>query len=336
MPARVSGPFAPGPDRAGGRNLDLMSQGRRAIAVEHLRKVYGGVTAVHDVSFEVDVGEIVGIIGPNGSGKTTTVECLQGLRHADGGELDVLGLDPRREPQQLRRRIGSQLQDSALPDRIKVWEALDLFATMSPEPSNWETLLHDWGLAGKRDAAFGTLSGGQQQRLFVALALVNRPEVVFLDEMTTGLDPASRRVAWSLVERLREIGTTVVLVTHFMDEAERLCDRLVVIDEGWVVADGTPRDLIASHAGSIDVSFSTSCDRLDFLAAVDGVERIDRGAGVVHVRGRGPLLALVASALVDHEIVPPDLRAEGGGLEDVFLALTDGHDDGEDAGNDGP
>jgi ABC-2 type transport system ATP-binding protein len=300
-----------------------------AITVEHLTKRYGDVTAVHDVSFEVRPGEIFGIIGPNGSGKTTTVECLQGLRRADGGTIDVLGMDPRREPDALRRRIGAQLQESALPDRIKVWEALDLFAALTPQDSDWETLIGRWGLADKRDSMFGTLSGGQQQRLFIALALVNNPEIVFLDEMTTGLDPASRRVAWSLIEQLRGLGTTVVLVTHFMDEAERLCDRIVVIDGGRVIAAGSPRQLIIDHAGTIRVSFTTDHDDLDFLDGVRGVESVTRDGMVVEVDGTGPLLALVAAALVEHGIEPPDLRAEGGSLEDVFLRLT-GHRDGEE------
>jgi ABC-2 type transport system ATP-binding protein len=298
------------------------------ITVERLTKRYRDIDAVREVSFEVLPGEIFGIIGPNGSGKTTTVECLQGLRRADGGTIDVLGMDPRRDSEALRRRIGAQLQESALPDRLKVWEALDLFAALTPQRSDWQGLIEQWGLADKRDARFGTLSGGQQQRLFIALALVNNPEIVFLDEMTTGLDPASRRVSWSLVERLRDLGTTVVLVTHFMDEAERLCDRLVVIDDGRVIATGTPRQLAAQHAGEIRVSFSTDRGDLAFLQTVRGVGSIAREGTAVEVTGTGALLALVAASLVEHGIEPLDLRAEGGSLEDVFLHLT-GHRDGD-------
>jgi len=190
------------------------------IEIQNLRKTYGSTVAVDDISFEVAEGEIFGLLGPNGAGKTTTVECLQGLRHPDSGSIRVLGLDPRLEAQALRRRIGSQLQESALPDRIKVWEALDLFASVSPNASDWRVLLEQWGLAEKRKASFSSLSGGQRQRLFVALALVNSPEVVFLDEMTTGLDPAARHVAWDLIRAIRDRGTTVTLVTHFMAEAD--------------------------------------------------------------------------------------------------------------------
>jgi ABC-2 type transport system ATP-binding protein len=191
-----------------------------------LTKRYGSVAAVSDVSFQVARAEIFGLLGRNGAGKTTTVECLQGLRRADAGDLRVLGLDPRTQARELRRRVGCQLQESALPARIKVWEALEWFASFSGQGGDWEELIKQWGLAGKRNAHFSELSGGQRQRLFIALALVNDPQVVFLDEMTTGLDPVARHVAWGLIEAVRARGTTVVLVTHAMEEAERLCDRL--------------------------------------------------------------------------------------------------------------
>ena len=186
------------------------------IVAEHLQKRYKGVVAVADASFAVEQGEIFGLLGSNGAGKTTSVECLQGLRHADGGVLRVLGLDPQTQSRELRRRIGSQLQESALPDHVRVWEALDLFSSITPGGHDWREVMEQWGLSDKHRASFHSLSGGQRQRLFVALALVNGPEVVFLDEMTTGLDPAARRVAWDLVRRVRDMGTTVVLVTHFM------------------------------------------------------------------------------------------------------------------------
>ena len=227
------------------------------IEVEHLRKTYGSTVAVHDVSFKVAEGEIFGLLGPNGAGKTTTVECLQGLRRPDTGRIQVLGLDPQSEAQALRRRIGSQLQESALPDRIKVWEALDLFASFTSSASDWRALMGKWGLADKHKASFSSLSGGQRQRLFVALALVNNPEVVFLDEMTTGLDPAARRVAWELIRAIRDRGTTVVLITHFMDEAEQLCDRVAVVNQGRVTALDTPQGLIITYANQIRVTFST-------------------------------------------------------------------------------
>ena len=298
-------------------------QGMKAvIEVEGLRKTYGPVVAVDDVSFEVEEGEIFGLLGPNGAGKTTTVECLQGLRAADSGRMRVLGLDPQSQAQRLRRRIGAQLQDSALPDRIRVWEALDLFASFVPAASDPETLIEQWGLAEKRNAAFSSLSGGQRQRLFVALALVNSPEVVFLDEMTAGLDPAGRRVAWDLIRAIRDRGATVVLVTHFMDEAEQLSDRLAVMDQGRIVALDTPQGLIAEHAERIRVIFSTDHPDLSWLEGVAHVRRVTKRGPRVEVEGSGPVLALVASALVDHGITPPDLRVEQPTLEDVFLSLT--------------
>jgi ABC-2 type transport system ATP-binding protein len=293
-----------------------------AIAVQDLRKYYGETKAVDGISFTVRQGEVFGMLGPNGAGKTTTVECVQGLRRPDSGRMRVLGLDPQSETQKLRRRIGCQLQESALPDRIKVWEALDLFASFVPGESDWRALMEQWGLATKRDAAFSNLSGGQRQRLLVALALVNDPEVVFLDEMTTGLDPAARRVAWDLIRAIRERGTTVVLVTHFMDEAEELCDRVAVVDRGRVVALDTPQGLIATHAKEIQVRFSTERADLSWLEEVPCVDWVARRDSRVEVKGSGPVLALVAAALVEHGITPPDLRAEQPTLEDVFLRLT--------------
>jgi ABC-2 type transport system ATP-binding protein len=227
------------------------------IEVVHLRKNYGALIAVDDVSFNVLKGEIFGLLGPNSPGKTTTVECLQGLRHADGGDLRVLGHNPASEAQALRRRIGCQLQESALPDRIRVWEALSLFASLTPDGADWRRLMTDWELEEKANSSFANLSGGQRQRLFVALALVNHPELVFLDEMTTGPDPAARRIAWGLIRQIRAQGATVVLVTHFMDEAEELCDRLAVIDKGRVIMLDTPRGLISSYGDEVRVIFTT-------------------------------------------------------------------------------
>jgi ABC-2 type transport system ATP-binding protein len=214
------------------------------ITVEHLRKTYGSIVAVEDISFSVEEGEIFGILGPNGAGKTTTVECVQGLRDADGGRISALGFDPAAEAAQLRRRIGSQLQESALPGRLRVAESLELFAAFARSPVDIDELLTRWRLEELRDQAFGSLSGGQRQRLFVALAFVNEPELVFLDELTQGLDPQARRATWDLIREIRDGGTTVVLVTHFMDEAEQLCDRLAVVDEGRLIALDTPQGLI--------------------------------------------------------------------------------------------
>jgi ABC-2 type transport system ATP-binding protein len=292
------------------------------IEVEHLVKRYGATVAVQDVSLEVAEGEIFGVLGPNGAGKTTTVECLQGLRVADGGRIRVLGLDPRAQPRALRRRIGCQLQEPALPDRLKVWEALELFASLSPGATDWRVLLEQWGLSDKARTSFAALSGGQRQRLLVALALVNDPEVVFLDELTQGLDPAARRVAWELIDRIRGRGATVVLVTHYLDEAERLCDRLAVVDHGRVVAIGTPSELVAHHGGTVRVRFSAGRRDVAWLQELDCVERLVQRGAQVEVDGSGPVLALVAAALVAHGIVPADLRAQQPSLEDVFLGLT--------------
>lgn len=293
------------------------------VTVAHLQKRYGSFTAVSDVSFHVDEGEIFGILGPNGAGKTTTVESLQGLRSIEDGEVSVLGFDPRTHAAEIRRRIGSQLQESALPDRMKVWEALDLFGSLRAGGREWRELLGEWGLGQKSDARFGSLSGGQQQRLFVALALANDPQLVFLDEMTTGLDPASRRVAWELIRRIREQGTTVVLVTHFMDEAETLCDRLVVVDAGLVVAEGSPQGLIERYGGGVRVRFSHQDGDLAWLHDVPHVTEVQRNRERFEVRGEGPVLAYVAAALVERGIAPVDLRQERATLEDVFLSLTE-------------
>lgn len=297
---------------------------QRAVRVERLSKRYGSTVAVADVSFDVAEGEIFCLLGPNGSGKTTTVECLQGLRRADGGVLEVFGRDPRNEPAAVRQIVGSQLQDSALPDRLKVWEALRLFSVLAPGRPPWEPLLDEWGLAGRRDAAFGDLSGGQRQRLFVALALVTRPRLVVLDEMTTGLDPAARRVAWDLVAGVRDRGTTVVLVTHFMDEAQRLCDRLAVMLDGRVVAAGTPTELVAAQRSRSTVLFTAPAGAdVGFLDRVTGVQEVARdGDRRVRVVGTGPLLARVGHALVDRGLEPSDLRVELPTLEDAYLALT--------------
>jgi len=293
------------------------------IEVEGLRKVYGRTVAVDDISFSVDRGEIFGILGPNGAGKTTTVETVAGLRSPDAGRLRVLGLDPQREGNELRQRLGLQLQQAALPERIRVGEALELFASFYRHPLDWRQLLEQWGLAEKRDAAFATLSGGQRQRLFIALALVGDPELVILDELTAGLDPQARRATWELVAAIRDAGTTVVLVTHFMDEAERLCDRLAIIDEGRIVARGAPAELISSLTAESRVRFSTT-NGFDatWLEGVAGVSQVVREGHQVVVHGTGPLMARVATALADRDLAMVDLRSEQATLEDVFLSLT--------------
>lgn len=313
----MRGPLAL-PDRV---DYDLQ---QNVIDVRGLRKSYGGVRAVEDATFTVGRGEIFGLLGPNGAGKTTTVECLQGLRSADGGAISVLGFDPRRQAGKLKRRIGSQLQQAALPDHIKVWEALDLFSALTATGVDWRVLMDQWGLADVRDTRYHNLSGGQRQRLFVALALVNGPELVFLDEMTTGLDPAARRVAWDLIREIRDRGATVVLVTHFMDEAERLCDRLAVVEAGRVVSVASPQELIAAHVGHVRAVFTCpECD-LTWLGDVPHVERVQRHGARVEVEGDGPVLAMVGHGLVEHGFQPADLHLEEPTLEDAYLHLT-GH-----------
>ena len=299
------------------------------IVARGLRKVYRDVVAVESATFNVARGEIFGLLGPNGAGKTTTVEMLQGLRRPDGGEGRVLGLDPQRQAAELRRRIGSQLQQSALPEHIKVWEAIDLFAALTPGGRDWRVVLDEWDLTRKWKASFHSLSGGQRQRLFVALALVNEPEVVFLDEMTTGLDPAARHDAWDLIREIRERGTTVVLVTHFMEEAERLCDRLAIVDGGRVVAIDTPQGLIARYAGGVRVAFTTDAEDLDWLRDTTDVAAVRRHGMRVEVEGGGAVLAHTAAALVAHGLAPPDLHVEAPTVEDVFLHIT-GHTMRED------
>jgi ABC-2 type transport system ATP-binding protein len=293
------------------------------IEVTDLRKRYGATVAVDDISLTVRAGEILGIVGPNGAGKTTTVECLEGLRRPDGGEVRVLGLDPRRQGAQLRQRIGVQLQQASLPDRLKVWEALELYAAFYRNPADWRRLLEEWGLQAKRDAAFADLSGGQRQRLFIALSLVGRPEVVFLDELTTGLDPQARRATWELVRQVRAKGATVVLVTHFMEEAELLCDRVAIVDRGRVVALDTPGALVKGLRAGQRLRFRPLGPfDPDGLRGLAGVERVDRDGDQVVVTGDGPLLATVAAALADRAVPVADLRTEEATLEDAFLALT--------------
>lgn len=301
----------------------MMNEQPSVIRMEHLKKTYGAVVAVNDISFDVQQGEIFGIVGPNGAGKTTTVECLVGLRKPDGGSLRVLGLDPIAQERHLRQHIGVQLQQAALAEDIKVWEALDLFASFYAHPVDWRVLLETWGLSEKRNARFGGLSGGQKQRLFITLALINDPEVVFLDEITTGLDPQARHNTWEMVEKLRQHGKTVVLVTHYMEEAQQLCDRVAIIDNGSLVALDSPQKLIQDLKADNRVLFTaTSADSYQWLAGVPGVSRVERQNGSVVVSGQGPVLLAVASALAERGIAPADLRSEQVSLEDVFLALT--------------
>ncbi|HVZ47712.1 MAG TPA: ABC transporter ATP-binding protein [Gemmatimonadaceae bacterium] len=299
---------------------------RAVISVAHLAKRYRRTVAVADVSLEVREGEIFGLIGPNGAGKTTTMECVQGLRRADAGTISVLGLDPLRDASALRRRIGVQHQEAHLQKRIKVWEAVDLWASLYPGAVDGDALLARLGLEAKRDAWFMSLSGGQKQRLFIALALIHEPEVVFLDELTTGLDPQARRAIWELVTGIRARGTTVFLTTHLMEEAERLCDRVAIIEHGRVIEVGTPAELVERHCPERRVVFTSDTPGVDERLRALPVVRAFTSAGATHtVRGQGDAFVTDVIAWIAREgIHVRGFRTEVPTLEDVFLTLT-GH-----------
>ena len=296
-----------------------------ALLIEGLRKRYGSTVAVDGVDLAVPEGRIFGILGPNGSGKTTTVECAYGLRVADAGRIRVFGVDPRAEPDRVARLVGTQFQDSALPDRLTVGEAVHLFAALAGQPVDEAAVLDTWGLRAKRRASFGSLSGGQRQRLFVALALLGRPRLVFLDEMTTGLDPGARREVWQLVEEIRDGGTTVVLVTHFMDEAERLCDRLAVIVNGRVRAEDTPAGLVDRYGGGTAARFDAPAG-LDpaKLSALPGVSTVDADCPEWTVRGGGGFVTALGHLLTVEGHGDAELRVHRASLEDAYVNLIAG------------
>jgi ABC-2 type transport system ATP-binding protein len=297
-----------------------------AIRVTAIRKAYGRTVAVEDVSFEVQSGEIFGLIGPNGAGKTTTMECVEGLRRPDRGAISVLGLDPARDVYPLQERIGIQLQQAQLQKRIKVREAVAFWASLYRTPADGDRLIEQLGLGDKRNAWFMTLSGGQKQRLFIALALINDPELVFLDELTTGLDPQARRAIWDLVRGIRQRGKTVFLTTHLMEEAERLCDRVAIIDHGRIVDVGTPAELVRRHCPERTVIVSTEdLSAPDRFRAVPQVDSVERSGSRITIRGRGDeLVTQVIQCLAEHRMLVVDFRTETPALEDVFLRLT-GH-----------
>jgi ABC-2 type transport system ATP-binding protein len=300
---------------------------RSVIHVSRIRKTYGARVAVDEVSFDVHEGEIFGLIGPNGAGKTTTMECVEGLRTPDRGTISVLALDPFRDVYKLQDRIGVQLQEAQLQKRIKVWEAIDLWASLYQNPVDGDRLLDQLGLAEKRDAWFMTLSGGQKQRLFIALALINNPEVIFLDELTTGLDPQARRAIWDLVRGIRDRGTTVFLTTHLMEEAERLCDRVAIMDHGRIVDIDTPGELVRRHCPERTVVLATTDDGAaeGRFRAIPQVEAVEREESRLVIRGRGDdLVAEVIECLSENRIRVTDFRTMLPNLEDVFLKLT-GH-----------
>ena len=300
---------------------------RPVIQVSGVRKTYGTTVAVDEVSFEVNDGEIFGLIGPNGAGKTSTMECIEGLRTPDRGTISVLGLDPFRDVYTLQRRIGVQLQQAQLQKRIKVWEAVDLWASLyKKKPSDAERLLEQLGLIEKRNAWFMNLSGGQKQRLFIALALINDPEVVFLDELTTGLDPQARRAIWDLVRGIRERGKTVFLTTHLMEEAERLCDRVAIIEHGRIIDMDTPERLIARHCPERTVVLTTDDPSAEaHFRAIPRVEEVTSKDMRFTIRGRNDdLVTEVIHCLSENRIRVSEFRTILPNLEDVFIKLT-GH-----------
>jgi len=298
------------------------------IEVDHIHKRYRDAVAVEDVSFAVERGAIFAILGPNGAGTTTAVEIVEGLRVPDRGTVRVLGLDPRRDRAELRRRVGVQLQQSQLPEQMKVWEALDLYSSLYERPADWERLLETLGLAQRRNARYGKLSGGQQQRLSIALALVGNPDIAVLDELTTGLDPQARRDTWELIEGIRNAGVTVLLVTHFMEEAERLADRVALLDAGRVVAIDTPGGLVSRVDATQRIRFRPLApldERL--LTGLPEVQSVRWNGSRVLVTGTGDLLQAVTSVLARNQIVAAELRMDQASLDDAFMALTT-HEEG--------
>ena len=294
------------------------------IEVTGLTKRYGGQAVVEGISFRVEQGEIFGILGPNGAGKTTAVECMEGLRRRDAGQVRILGLDPKTDGYRLHQRIGVQLQETQLQDKLKVCEALELYASFYPDPADWRELLERWGLAGQSDARFGKLSGGQKQRLFIALALVGNPELVFLDELTAGLDPGARRSTWDLIAQVRDSGVTVVLVSHFMDEVEELCDRVAILERGRIAALDTPAGLVDSAGGEYRMRFRPTAplDEQSLAAAVPGVTRVERHGANVCVTGTGDFASAVTAELARRQVIVADLRIEGRSLDSAYVALT--------------
>jgi len=296
------------------------------IQVSRIRKSYGSTTAVSDVSFDVREGEVFGLIGPNGAGKTTTMECVEGVRRPDAGQISIMGLDPFRDVYQVQNRIGVQLQQAQLQKRIKAWEAVDLWASLYPKPLDGNRLLEQLGLAEKRETWFMNLSGGQKQRLFIALALINDPEVVFLDELTTGLDPQSRRAIWDLVRDIRNRGKTVFLTTHLMEEAERLCDRVAIIEHGTIIDMGSPAELVSRHCPTRTVVLATAnlCAE-EPLRTVPMLDDIVRHDSQFTLQGRGnDFITAVIQCLSENRIQVTEFRTILPNLEDVFLKLT-GH-----------
>lgn len=293
------------------------------IEVTDLTKTYGAKRALDGVSLSVNEGEILGILGPNGAGKTSLVECIAGLRAPDSGEVRVTGLDPRADRAAITALLGVQLQESQLQDKITVREAIDLFAAFYDDPAPTDMLITRLGLADKADAAFAGLSGGQKQRLSIALALVGRPRIVILDELTTGLDPRARREVWGLIEDVHSDGVTMLLVTHFMDEAQHLCDRIAFVRDGRIVALDTPAGVLARSGAPLTITFEPSRPvQQAELTALPGVSHVEAGADRVTVSATDEGLTALVDAVAGHGISMGRLRIAESSLDDAFLALT--------------
>jgi ABC-2 type transport system ATP-binding protein len=302
----------------------MKTQSQPVIEVAGLVKQYSGINAVDSISFAIQPGEVFGMLGPNGAGKTTTIECIEGLRKPDQGQIRVLGMDPHADGYRLREQIGIQFQSAALPDRIKVWEALDLFASFYHHSADYKQLLVKMGLEEKRNAFVSKLSGGQKQRVFIALAMVNDPQILFLDELTTGLDPQSRRAMWDQVQEIQAQGKTIFLTTHFMEEAERLCDRVAIVDHGKIVALDTPQRLVDGLGEENRVVFETTEDLGSaILKKLSGIGRVERiGDRVVVYGKKAGLVGRVVNALESSRTPFENIHSEQPTLEDVFLKLT--------------
>ena len=295
------------------------------VIVRNLKKRYDAVEAARDVSFEIGEGEVFGLLGPNGAGKTTTVECIVGLREPDGGEIEVCGLDARRRPLEVKQKIGAALQTTALQDTITPREALALFGGFYRTSVPADQLLTRFGLADKGDVRFDTLSGGQRQRLALALAFVNNPELVFLDEPTAGLDPASRRELHGEIAQMKRDGHTVLLTTHYIEEAEQLCDRIAIIDRGRIVATGAPAELAARSSAMTLVSVTTA-EPIDVavLAGLPGVDDVVIDACRTRFRTAAPntTVAALMTRLDERGLDLIELHARKASLEDIFIELT--------------
>jgi ABC-2 type transport system ATP-binding protein len=294
-----------------------------AIEATGLAKSFGETQALVGVNLAARRGSVLAVLGPNGAGKTTAIECLEGLRRRDAGQVRILGLDPRTDRHRLQQRIGVQLQQTQLQDKLKVREALDMYASFYPHPADWRELLERWGLSGQSRTRFGQLSGGQKQRLFIALALVGNPELVFLDELTAGLDPGARRATWDLIRAVRAAGVTVVLVSHFMDEVEELCDRVAILERGRIAALDTPAGLVDSAGGEYRVRFRPMAP-LDeqSLVLMPGVVSVTRHGAQVDVTGTGDFASAVTAELAHRQVIVADLRIEGRSLDSAYVALT--------------